>query len=181
MIVNSVDGPHTAITTWSGFIYQGKVAICHVLHLLKELEDCNDFSLQLDSLEDFSILDSTENIISLHQVKANKSQYYSSYKDAIDKLKRKAIECGCNNAKFHLAREITDKTSAKVASSHSPVEIYNYDHDSWCGVDEIDHKIEGKIKDLLAIWSVEDASKQSDDYVRKVRGYLDQIILKKVR
>lgn len=180
MIVNSVDSPHTAITTWSGFIYQGKVAIYHVLHLLKDSEDCNDFSLQLDSLEDFSILDSTGKIISLHQVKAKKSQYYSNYKDAIDELKNKASKYDCNNAKFHLAREITDNTCAKLASSHSPVEIYDYDHDSWCGVDEIDHKIEGKIKDLLATWHAGVASKQSDDYVRKVRGYLDQIILKKV-
>ncbi|MFC1560493.1 ABC-three component system protein [Pseudomonadota bacterium] len=179
-IVDSADSPHTAITTWSGFIYQGKVAIYHVLNLLKEMENCNEFSLQLDSLEDFSILDGAEKIVSLHQVKANKSQYYSSYKEAINKLERKASVSGCGTAKFHLAMKITDKTNLEIASSHPPVEIYDYDQDSWCSVDEIDRKIEEKIQHLLTIRWAEDASKQSGDYARKVRGYIDQIILKKV-
>ncbi len=178
--VNSIDSPHTAITTWSGFVYQGKVAICHVLHLLNDSVDCSEFTLQLEYFDDFSILDGAEGIISLHQVKAKKSQYFSSYEDAINKLKENASTNECNNANFHLAREITDKTSAEIASSHSPVEIYNYDHDSWCAVDEIDGKIEERIKNLFAVWFAGDAFKQDDDYVRKARGYLDQIILKKV-
>jgi hypothetical protein len=179
-IRNNADSPHTAITTWSGFIYQGKAAIYHVLHLLKDLEVCGGYTLQLDSLEDFSILDDVGNIVSLHQVKAKKTQYYNSYEDAIKKLRESASKKHCKNAKFHLAREITDKTTAEIASIHSPVEIYYYDKSSWCAVDEIDGKIDENIKYLLANWSAEDSSKQSDDYVRKARGYLDQIILKKV-
>jgi hypothetical protein len=50
--------PHTAITTWSGFIYQGKVAIYHVLQLIVNMKDGDELVLQLDSLDDFSILDS---------------------------------------------------------------------------------------------------------------------------
>jgi hypothetical protein len=36
MATNKADNPHTAITIWSGFVYQGKVAIYHVLQLLKQ-------------------------------------------------------------------------------------------------------------------------------------------------
>ena len=42
---------HTAITTWSGFIYQDKVAFHHVLFLFNNSNDCDEYKLQLDSLE----------------------------------------------------------------------------------------------------------------------------------
>lgn len=172
--------PHSAITTWSGFIYQGKVAIYHVLHLLNELDDYDGLVLQLDSLEDFSILNGADKIISLHQVKAKKTQYYSGYEADIIKLKGKACEYNCNNTKFHLAREITDKTNQDIATSHSPVEIYNYGQNSWCAVDEIDQEIEDRIKSLLVTLFPGDNCKVAGGYLRKARGYLDQIILKKV-
>ncbi len=63
--------PHTAITSWSGFVYQGKVALYHSLKLiLEDIQGCSNYKLQLDSLEDFAILDEDDNPISLHQVNA---------------------------------------------------------------------------------------------------------------
>lgn len=172
--------PHTAITTWNGFIYQGKIAIYHVLQLLSEPGMQNNWKLQLDSLEDFAILDNTGSVQSLHQVKALKSQYYSSYSEAFEKLKNKANQIGCINAKFHVAREIFDKTVQDIASCHIPVQIYDYGPNCWCSVDDIDLKIEDKIKPLLATFHTGDHSKQTNDYVRKARGYLDQLVVKKV-
>jgi len=142
--------PHTAITTWSGFVYQGKVAISHVVHLLENSVACTGYTLQLDSLEDFTILDSAGTVISLHQVKAKKSQHYSTYKEAFEKLTQNANDQGCNNAQFHLAQEITDKTVQEIATSHSPLSIYKYGQDHCCPVDQIDLKIEEKLKVLLA-------------------------------
>ena len=73
---------NTAISSWSGFVYQGKVAIYHVL-----LERNNaNYTLQLDSLDDFAIIDANECIISIHQVKAKKETHFSSYKEDFEKL-----------------------------------------------------------------------------------------------
>ena len=37
--------PHSAISTWSGFVYQGKVALYHCLKLINEGD--TEFQLQL--------------------------------------------------------------------------------------------------------------------------------------
>ena len=72
---------NTAISSWSGFVYQGKVAIYHVL-----LERNNaNYTLQLDSLDDFAIIDANEYVISIHQVKAKKETHFSSYKEDFEK------------------------------------------------------------------------------------------------
>jgi len=43
---------HSAITTWSGFVYQGKLALYHILTLLAADRGSDNCFLQLDSLED---------------------------------------------------------------------------------------------------------------------------------
>lgn len=173
---------HTAITTWSGFVYQGKVAIYHVLRLLEDLDRSSDYVLQLDSLDDFAILQNGTRI-SLHQVKALKSRNYSTYREALEKLKNNALSRRCNDAYFHAAQQITNKTPENIEQDHSPVKLYRYGRDPYCSVDGlqgIDCKIENKLKTLLVnIWQ-NDISKQSDDYAHKARIYLDQLVLKKV-
>ncbi len=171
--------PHTAITTWDGFVYQGKIAIYHVLELLEDPATSSGYDLQLDSLEDFAILDGNT-IISLHQVKAKKSQNYNTYQEAFVKLSEKAIKCGCGYARFHIAREIIDKTPLEIATTHPPVKLYSYENGHCCGVNEIDQKIEENIKALLIILYPNDNFKHSDDYAHKARNYLDQIVLKQV-
>lgn len=176
-MVPKQDAPHTAVTTWSGFIYQGKVALYHTLTIIN---DNPEYQLQLDSLEDFAILDNAGELISVHQVKALKSQNFSSYKAAFKQLKEKSDRYGCEDANFHVAREITDETTAQINDYSSPVTIYPYGADTYCAVNEIDYKIETELKKILAIFFEGDPSKQTDDYVIRTRGYLDQIILKKV-
>lgn len=66
-----------ASSKWSGFNYQGKVAIYTVLYLInnpkkaekKDTEDWSLYSLEIEGLEDFSVLKNGE-YISIHQVKA---------------------------------------------------------------------------------------------------------------
>ncbi len=178
--MNPSELPHTAITTWSGFVYQGKVAIYHVLSLLTDLESHGDFLLQLDSLDDFAILSDVDEIVSLHQVKAKKTQNFSGYEEAITKLRDNANAHNCENAQFHIAREIIDKSVEDIETEYSPVKIYKYDTNGWCSVNDIDSKIEGELKVLFSAWFVGDESKQSQEYLKKARGYLDQIVLIKV-
>lgn len=66
-----------ASSKWSGFNYQGKVAIYTVLYLInnpqyidkENHEEWDLYSLEIEGLEDFSILKNNE-YISIHQVKA---------------------------------------------------------------------------------------------------------------
>ncbi|HDR4706346.1 TPA: hypothetical protein QCQ87_001316 [Bacillus paranthracis] len=76
-----------ASATWSGFLYQGKVAIYTVLkyinYLYKEGNDISNYMLEIEYLEDFAIL-KDEKHISLHQVKAKpKTNTIGSYNEAI--------------------------------------------------------------------------------------------------
>ncbi|HFQ6221182.1 TPA: dsDNA nuclease domain-containing protein, partial [Pseudomonas aeruginosa] len=59
--------PDSAISSWSGFVYQGKVALYHCLKLITEGE--REFELQLDSTDDFAIYKDGK-LFSAHQVKA---------------------------------------------------------------------------------------------------------------
>ncbi|MDD3466197.1 MAG: hypothetical protein PHE67_03530 [Campylobacterales bacterium] len=173
---DNISYPHTAITSWSGFIYQGKVAIYHALTLL----DHSDYVLQLDSLEDFAILDAAGNAVCMHQVKALKSQFFGTYSSEFSRLKSKAENEGCQNAFFHLAKTITNKTILEIESEYSPVKVYQYGSNYYCAVDEIDRKIEEKLVELMPIYHCGDTSKNSIEYAHKVRIYLDQIVTKKV-
>lgn len=166
--------PHTAIPSWSGFIYQGKVAIYHVLTLLERPNECEGNSLQLDSLEDFSILDAAGTPKSMHQVKAKISQRYSSYSkafgDAVDGAATK-----CDKLFFHLAKEITDQTVKCIENTHDPLKVYSYGHDTWCSVEEIDEKINYQL-----IVLADSPTKKSVEYVCRAREALDQIVTKQV-
>lgn len=82
---------HDASATWSGFNYQGKVALFHTLHFINEKLDgnigfdFNGYTLTLERHEDFEI----GNIlgpISFHQVKAYKDSEFSKYKNALLEL-----------------------------------------------------------------------------------------------
>lgn len=176
------DTIHTAITSWSGFVYQGKVAIYHVLNLLNQSDRYADHLLRLEYFDDFEILDSAEKAISIHQVKAWKIQGYGSYQGAFKKLKTKNVH---NNPKryFHVAREITGKTKEEIESENEPVKIYMYGVNSYCPVG-IDNGIDRKIEDLLNQWFRKycpaDNHKHSPSYSERARDYLDQIVLKKV-
>lgn len=79
---------NSAIGSWSGYIYQGLCGILVVLRMLKDnAEKYKSYSLQLDSYEDFSILDSDGKIVSLHQCKSDKNR--KDYNDEFKKMKLK--------------------------------------------------------------------------------------------
>lgn len=175
--------PHTAITSWSGFVYQGKVAIYHVLKLLNESEIYYDHILRLEYFDDFEILDSSENVVSVHQVKAWKAQTYSSYREAFQKLKEKAVNNNEAEKHFHVANEIINKTKDEIESEYSPVKIYMYDHVSYCpvgGNDGIDKKIEQLLNEWFRKYFPDDNTKHLPIYSGRAREYIDQIVLKKV-
>lgn len=79
---------YDASATWSGFNYQGKVALFYALKCINDLyeneesKDLSSYSLMLERNEDFEILKNNESL-SLHQVKAYNEHQFSKYSDAI--------------------------------------------------------------------------------------------------
>ncbi|HGG8839973.1 TPA: hypothetical protein ACJJXJ_000902 [Enterobacter soli] len=73
--------PHTAAPTWSGFIYQGHLALYHSIEcVLNKMS----FELQIDSIDDFSIIENGI-AVSTHQVKALADDKRAAYKEALEK------------------------------------------------------------------------------------------------
>lgn len=75
---------HTAMASWSGFVYQGLCALHHTLILLqRDWENAISKQLSLEAYEDFAILDSQGKIESFHQCKC-----YSAPSDFTDECKK---------------------------------------------------------------------------------------------
>src|SRR3989339_1311712 len=74
--------PATAVSTWSGYVYQGKIALYHCLKLINQGDA--EFELQLDSSDDFAIYKNAA-LTSAHQVKAKIGKYRNGYAEALEK------------------------------------------------------------------------------------------------
>lgn len=169
----------SAISTWSGFVYQGKVALYQTLNILNNDDAAQNYSLQLDSLEDFAILHA-EVIKSIHQVKAVKNTYYSGYVSAFKKLIAKTVSYNCNVALFHLANSIHDKTVVDIEATHPPMKICMYGADSHCSLESIDSFIEKEIGRYYSKNFNSITWKLSPDYLKTSRHFLENTVLTKV-
>lgn len=168
---------HTAAATWSGFIYQGKVALYHVLHLLNTEANALNYSLQLDSLEDFAIVDADINPITLHQVKAMKSSLYSSYEEAFNKLEKRLRDYPCNGAYFHISTQ-NEKTSAQIKAIHPTINIYNYGANSFCQLKDINNLCEEQI--ALYLNNNQLAHHNNEENVSALRNSLESLICSQI-
>ncbi|PSU46612.1 hypothetical protein C9J12_18045 [Photobacterium frigidiphilum] len=134
----------SATSTWSGFVYQGKVGLYHSLKLLEQ-DNSLKYSLQLDSLEDFSIINN-DFAISIHQVKAKLSKYRTSYLDAFKKVSDKSLLNIVNQDTerfLHVTADIDDDDDYE--DGKNKVCVYEYGDNKYCKLSEID----GKIKETI--------------------------------
>lgn len=145
--------PHSAAATWSGFIYQGRIALYHVLKLLHDNseEELAKLNLQIDSIEDFTIIkfgpDNSIIPITMHQIKAVKSNYYSTYKDDFKQLEDKKEQTGVEDVEsyFHLSTK-NEKTKEQIEVLHKSLKIYCYENDQeFCSLNEIDGMIKSNL------------------------------------
>lgn len=105
-----------ATPSWSGYNYQGKVALYVALDKICELyisgrqKEISDFCLELEWIEDFSIIHNVENkknYKSIHQVKALDTIDLKDYGEAIFGLALKVIEYNTiNEAYLHTWKSI---------------------------------------------------------------------------
>lgn len=102
-----------AIPSWSGFNYQGKIAILCALQQINQKANFKDYSIELEKQEDFTILKG-EKAIALYQVKAllskKKHRYYTlaapPEESAAQKLLRHRKECGNYLAQCYLVSAV---------------------------------------------------------------------------
>lgn len=178
--------PHTAIPTWSGFIYQGRIGLYHVLKELnsKQEYEINKLVLQIDSIEDFTILKSNLNgspiPISMHQVKAVKSSLYSTYKEDFEQLENKwtAIGIGAVEAFFHLATK-NEKSKTQIETLHPNLKIYVYENNAEsCALNEVDIKIKALIAQVLQKYNI--LGHDNSDKIQLLSEILERIVSDKV-
>lgn len=134
--------PASAISSWSGFVYQGKIALYHSLKLIHD-SDLN-FELQLDSSDDFAIYKNGK-LRTAHQVKAKICKYRSGYTTALEQstfIEHDKIKG--TTRYFHVSVPL-ENTEDHKGSSGETVKFYRYGDNYYCGLGEI----EGLTKELI--------------------------------
>ena len=166
------EASHSAIPTWSGYIYQGKVAFFHSLCLIeKKLSndldyDFNDYGLEVEWQEDFSIK-KRKSYLSVHQVKAYKDDTeISKFKKAFGGLLRKVQNLDTEGF-LHVWTEIKYNTSTTNFNDYklnkfnhkmypkkyvNRINIYDYPSgNNFCDIEEIDQLLLAKISEIYNI------------------------------
>lgn len=143
--------PDTANPTWSGFIYQGHVALYHsVCCLIDGLE----FELQLDSVEDFSIF-TNGTARSTHQVKALAKYKRNDYLIALKKAASTHVGCDASTTRyFHVSSKLDDTTDFQEGIGNS-VKFYLYEKSDnkmpFCYLHDIESMVKEKINEYLIL------------------------------
>lgn len=143
--------PATAVSTWSGYVYQGKIALYHSLKLINQGNHA--FDLQLDSTDDFAIYQNGT-LISAHQVKAKISEYRSGYTEALEKAS--AIELDRTKGifrHFHVSIQLND-TDDYIGKNGEIVQFYAYGNKKYCGLGEIEGLTKEIIRQICASRSI---------------------------
>lgn len=143
--------PASAISSWSGFVYQGKIALYHSLKLIHDGD--LDFELQLDSSDDFAIYKSGK-LHTAHQVKAKISKYRSGYTEALEQstvIEHDKVKG--TTRYFHVSVPLGDVRDHKGASGET-VKFYRYGDVHHCGLGEIEELTKELIKKICEKQSV---------------------------
>lgn len=134
--------PASAVSSWSGFVYQGKIALYHSLKMIHDGD--LDFELQLDSSDDFAIYKNGK-LQTAHQVKAKISKYRSGYTTALEQstlIEHDKIKG--TTRYFHVSVRLNN-TDDHIGTSGETVKFYRYGDNFHCGLGEI----EGLTKELI--------------------------------
>nr|WP_297169496.1 ABC-three component system protein [uncultured Dysgonomonas sp.] len=78
-----------ATPSWSGYIFQGEVALCKTLETINELEDediPDRYCLKLEEDEDFSLITNDFEVFQVKAYLSNGSNKLNAYKDVVEEL-----------------------------------------------------------------------------------------------
>jgi len=133
--------PASAVSSWSGYVYQGKIALYHSLKLIHEGDI--DFDLQLDSTDDFAIYKKGK-IHTAHQVKAKISKYRSGYIKALEQSTLIEFDKTKGTKRYFHVSVPLDNADDYEGKNGENVKFYLYDKAPYCGLGEIE-KITKKV------------------------------------
>ncbi|RZT98229.1 hypothetical protein EV681_0003 [Advenella incenata] len=137
--------PATAVSTWSGYVYQGKVALYHCLNMFNKGD--TSFELQLDSSEDFAIYKNGA-LTSAHQVKAKIGKYRSGYAEALEKASTIEFDRVKGISRyFHVSIQLDD-TDDYTGENGELVQFYTYGTNKYCGLREIERLTKEVIRQI---------------------------------
>lgn len=143
----------SAIPAWSGFVYQGKVALYHCVSLLINAVSRSNY-LKVETLEDFVIYNANHKVLSLHQVKTMKSEKRYDYAGA---LKQAAEICTdkCDEKTerwFHVSADLNDVSSRpKNLPDEYEVKFYKYRNGKhFIETADIDTQLSQQVKEYLS-------------------------------
>lgn len=140
------DYPATAVSTWSGYVYQGKIALYHCLKLINDGDE--DFDVQLDSSDDFAIY-KNGTLVSAHQVKAKIGEYRSGYLSALEKSSLIEFDRTKGISRlFHVSVQLDDTTDY-TGNNGETVKFYAYGEKRHCGLGEIEALTKTLIKQIF--------------------------------
>lgn len=119
--MNGVTENPKALTSWSGYVYQGMIAILTAIRELNENPIVNErCTLELEKIDDFSIRGDGGAVVSIHQVKCKKTRTAGSYSDAVRSLEDKRQTMNGVNAYLHTSVQVNGYTNTNV-------NLYHYD------------------------------------------------------
>lgn len=138
-----------AVASWSGFIYQGKVALYRAIQLLIDDKLSSSYELKVEHLDDFAIFNDNV-VLFIHQVKSTKSTYRSSYNKALNQAADVMSDHFNSDTQrfFHVSVDLKDFT--EHSCNGKIVNFFKY-HDGKLFVppDEIDGMLKGIISNYL--------------------------------
>ncbi|EIA1343661.1 hypothetical protein C4G95_RS23340 [Vibrio parahaemolyticus] len=143
--------PASAISSWSGFVYQGKVALYHSLKLI--LDGDLDFELQLDSSDDFAIYKAGK-LHSAHQVKAKISKYRSGYAKALEQSTLIEYDKAKGTTRYFHVSVPLENTDDHIGNNGETVKFYRYGNNFHCGLGEIEGLTKALIKKICEKQSI---------------------------
>ncbi|MCA3987367.1 ABC-three component system protein [Vibrio vulnificus] len=142
----------SAIASWSGFIYQGKIALYHCIHLLIS-GNSNADHLKVETLDDFVIYDFGGKALSLHQVKARGNRKRSAYDEALKQAAEISTSSIDKTTKrwFHVSCELDDFSPyIPTNATQNQVDFYHYPDDNhYLRLDHVNEQLEQAVYDYL--------------------------------
>lgn len=166
--------PHSAISSWSGYVYQGKVALYHSLSLIADNTFPSGFELQLDSTDDFAIY-SPVGLETAHQVKARSDKLRSAYQTSLSKS---AVISGDRTKDtkryFHVSVSLDDSTDH--IEGDVVVSFYKYGEDPFCPLLSIETLTKSRFKKIAEL----NGKQIEDNAIDYLYCRLSELITRKV-
>jgi hypothetical protein len=165
-----------AVASWSGFIYQGKVALYRAIQLLIDDKLSSSYELKVEHLDDFAIFNDNV-VLFIHQVKSTKSTYRSNYNKALNQAADVISDHFNSDTQrfFHVSVDLDDFT--EHSHNGKTVSFFKYpDGKLFVPPDEID----GILKEIISNYLDKNSLINSPELVSHKFDKLNSLLAQRV-